>query len=314
LVGFEDGNYTIKTTLGELVLSAEQLNCVGENCPFIKPPAEEFAVSGPAQMGEQLLPGLLDAFSRSISGSFNASDHPTEGKLYVVTDNESDEFAKVQILNKDSSTGLVDLLQGDTRIALSTRSPRGQESEAFEKFGMGSIESPSQEKVIALDALTFITAAENPVKSITMEDAASIFAGRITNWAELGGPDAQISLYVPNPETGSSEMFDTFILAPLELELDASVTVAGDDMDVAIRVETDPSGIGFTSILNTQQAQTLAIEGSCGLKSHPSLFSSTSSRPTKPSPLCKMRAISAMRSPLRVSKDMALDSPRFWPV
>ena len=49
---------------------------------------------------------------------------------------------------------------------------------------------------VAWDALVVIVHKENPVNSITSEQLKAIYLGKITNWKELGGPDAKIELYV----------------------------------------------------------------------------------------------------------------------
>ncbi len=46
--------------------------------------------------------------------------------------------------------------------------------------------------VVGWDALVFFTHADNPVESITAEQARGILMGRILNWSEVGGPDETI--------------------------------------------------------------------------------------------------------------------------
>ncbi|MBQ9346509.1 MAG: substrate-binding domain-containing protein, partial [Oscillibacter sp.] len=45
---------------------------------------------------------------------------------------------------------------------------------------------------VAADALVFAVSADNPVDSLTVAELRGIYAGTITNWAELGGPDLPI--------------------------------------------------------------------------------------------------------------------------
>ena len=58
---------------------------------------------------------------------------------------------------------------------------------------------------LSLDAVVPIVASTNPVRSISPANLAAAFAGRITNWAELGGPDAPIDLHMLGAKTGLSQ-------------------------------------------------------------------------------------------------------------
>lgn len=46
-----------------------------------------------------------------------------------------------------------------------------------------------EQKPIGRDALVFIVNENNPVKSLTRQQLKDIYAGKITNWKEVGGED-----------------------------------------------------------------------------------------------------------------------------
>ena len=46
--------------------------------------------------------------------------------------------------------------------------------------------------IVAWDALVFITHNDNPIDSLTLEQGKDIMLGKITNWKEVGGDDADI--------------------------------------------------------------------------------------------------------------------------
>ena len=48
---------------------------------------------------------------------------------------------------------------------------------------------------VALDALAFIVHKDNPVDSISQEQAKAIYTGRIRYWSELGGNEQKIEVY-----------------------------------------------------------------------------------------------------------------------
>lgn len=271
LVNFDGEKYTIRTSLGTLAVNASQLNCVGEACPYIKPPTAEFTVSGSKSMSDLLVPKLLEAYSKDLDATFKAEIDQND-KLVVVTDAENDDIAKVRIVSSTSSSGLVDLLQGDSAIALSTRVPRRREIDAFEKSGLGLIKSSEQETVVALDGLLIVTSPDNPIRAISEVNAALIFSGSITNWSQLGGPDAPINVYVRGDESGTTEVFNTIIMRPQALQIRPDATIVDSDEAISGAVAADPNGIGFTSFVHQAGAKALAIEGVCGLQTPPSEF------------------------------------------
>ncbi len=57
---------------------------------------------------------------------------------------------------------------------------------------------------VAWDALVFIVHQSNPVASLSLDDARSIYAGKIRTWAALGGPDRPLKVFVSRARTGLS--------------------------------------------------------------------------------------------------------------
>jgi phosphate transport system substrate-binding protein len=48
---------------------------------------------------------------------------------------------------------------------------------------------------VAWDALAVISNKNNPINNMTMKQIRKVYTGKITNWKQLGGPDAPIHLY-----------------------------------------------------------------------------------------------------------------------
>ncbi len=57
---------------------------------------------------------------------------------------------------------------------------------------------------VAWDALAFIVHESNPVDGISLGDVRAIYAGKITNWKQLGGPDAPIKIFISRAKKGLS--------------------------------------------------------------------------------------------------------------
>ncbi|MCL1863050.1 MAG: substrate-binding domain-containing protein [Defluviitaleaceae bacterium] len=71
---------------------------------------------------------------------------------------------------------------------------------------------------IAVEALVFLTSAENPVSDITHEQLMAIYSDRsITNWTQLGGLDGAIVPLNRNLHSGSQTLMDNLILRQEEM-------------------------------------------------------------------------------------------------
>ena len=55
----------------------------------------------------------------------------------------------------------------------------------------------------AIDGVAVAVNPANAVTSLTKAQVKDVFAGKITNWKELGGKDAPISLYVREDGSGT---------------------------------------------------------------------------------------------------------------
>lgn len=271
MLGYDGTNYTIGTSLGELRFAAADVVCTGDACPYIKPPTSEFAISGSRSLSELLIPALMGTYSEQLASQVSLSDGE-EGPLYTITDADADALAKVEIIATNSSSGITSLLQGDASLALSSRPARAREEQAFEASGLGKIRNSALEHVLALDGLLLVTSPQNPLRAITEENIGLVFAGEISNWSEIGGPDAPIRVYALSNDTSMGEQFETTMLRPQGLQMREDAITLENDSELSAAVAKDPFGIGFTSFVHRKDAKPLAIEGVCGLQTPPSEF------------------------------------------
>jgi phosphate transport system substrate-binding protein len=98
------------------------------------------------------------------------------------------------------------LIAGEADVILTVPiTPEQRElAENTEGFTLG-------EEAIALEGFVFIVNPENPVKSLTQKQIRDIYSGKITNWAEVGGDDAEIIAYQRNEMSGSQSYMNEFM-------------------------------------------------------------------------------------------------------
>lgn len=98
----------------------------------------------------------------------------------------------------------------------------------------------------AIDGVAVAVNPGNGVTSLTKAQVKDVFAGRITNWKELGGKDAAISLYVREDGSGTRETFEERALDKGTSARSANVVNSNGAMKTAIA--QDPNAIGYVGI------------------------------------------------------------------
>ena len=144
-------------------------------------------------------------------------------------------------------------------------------------IGMSSRELQPEEKnlteiAIALDAIALIVNAKNPVRELTLEQARDVFAGRITNWKALGGPDRRITAITREEGSGTRASFEEKVMVAGMPKDKAGKAVAAafapdalvQDSNGSVReiVASDPAAIGYISSgLVDERVVALAVDG-----------------------------------------------------
>ncbi len=64
---------------------------------------------------------------------------------------------------------------------------------------------------ICMEAFVFVVNANNPVEELTVQQLKDIYSGKITNWKEVGGPDAAIEAFQRNETSGSQNYMKLFM-------------------------------------------------------------------------------------------------------
>ncbi len=133
-----------------------------------------------------------------------------------------------------SGSGIKAVQEGRCDIGLSSRALKAEEKEAGLK-----------ETVLAYDGIAIIVNPENPVSDLTLEQIAEIYTGRITNWKDLGGNDAEIVLIGREAGSGTRDGFETITGTTDACQYRQELTSTGD---VITTVAQNPDAIGYASL------------------------------------------------------------------
>jgi phosphate transport system substrate-binding protein len=114
----------------------------------------------------------------------------------------------IQVTGGGSGTGISALINGTTDICQSSRSMKGPEKEKVrERYNTTGTEIP-----VAKDGLSVYVSASNPITDLDLDQLKLIFTGKLTNWKDLGGPDAKIIVYSRENSSGTYVFFKEHVL------------------------------------------------------------------------------------------------------
>jgi len=144
----------------------------------------------------------------------------------------------VQVTGGGSGTGISALINGSTDICNASRPLKSSEMEKLkERYGSLGIEIPC-----AKDGITVFLNETNPVSELSVKQLGAIFSGKIRNWKEVGGPDAEIKLYGRENSSGTYVFFQEKVVkgdyAPSCQTLPGTAAVVN-------AVSKDKYGIGY---------------------------------------------------------------------
>jgi phosphate transport system substrate-binding protein len=114
--------------------------------------------------------------------------------------------------------------------------------------------------IVARDGIAIIVHKANVLKGLTAAQARSVFAGEISNWKELGGPDAPIRIISREEGSGTRKSFQKLVLGDAKLAPNALFQNSNGTIREA--VSSNPDAIGYLSIgLVNNQVKAVAFDG-----------------------------------------------------
>ena len=176
------------------------------------------------------------------------------GQKWAETYMKKSPAVQIQVTGGGSGTGIAALINGTTDIAESSRAMKPTEiTSAESKQGAKVKEIP-----VALDALSIYVNAANPLTEMSLTQARKIYTGQVTNWKEVGGNDAPITLYSRENNSGTYVFFKEHVLQ--NDDYDPSAQTLPGTASVVNAVAHDPNGIGYGGIAYAEGIKPLKIK------------------------------------------------------
>lgn len=153
-----------------------------------------------------------------------------------------------------SGTGIAALLNNSTDIASASREMKPKELDQAKAKGLDV-----KEYIIALDALAVVVHPTNKVSKLTIAQLSDIYAGKISNWKQVGGADQEILVISRENNSGTHVYFKEHVLRqgkeakkgeanpdPLAvMEFGSKVTYGVSSQAISDQVKSNPAAIGY---------------------------------------------------------------------
>lgn len=146
--------------------------------------------------------------------------------------------ATIQVTGGGSGVGIAALINGSTDIANASRPMKSTEVEKLkQRYNTLGVEIPC-----AKDGITVYINTSNPVSELTVDQIGQMFAGKITNWKQVGGPDATIKLYGRESSSGTFGFFKDNVV---KTDYSPSCQTLPGTAAIVNAVKKDKYGVGY---------------------------------------------------------------------
>ena len=201
-------------------------------CGTEEAPADE-ATAAPATAA----PAEETPAAEELSGTVNVNGSTSMGDVIAALTegfNEINPDVQINYTGSGSGAGIEGVLAGTCDLGLSSRALSEDEK------GQGAVEN-----IVAKDGVAIVINPENTVADLTTEQIAAIYTGEITNWSEVGGPDAEIAVLGRDSASGTRSAFEEILGI-----VDSCVYLNeySSTGDVIGNVASNPNAIGYASL------------------------------------------------------------------
>ena len=168
---------------------------------------------------------------------------PLSYKLMEEATGVSEAEAKAAITHNKTTQSFYSLVNGDADLLL-VYEPSASAWEFAKEEGVELLT-----QAIGYDAPVFLINDKNPVESLTSQQIVDIYAGKLTNWSEVGGEDIDIIAYQRVETSGSQVMMKAQVMKDIPM-MDAPKELRTDEMgelvDALASYRNTANSIGYS--------------------------------------------------------------------
>jgi phosphate transport system substrate-binding protein len=207
-----------------------------------------------------LVASYVDAKEVKVAVSGSSTVMPLAGLAAEEFNMLQDKY-HVSVTSGGTGVGIVDVAEGRSDIAMASREVQLSERQRYETPSLKFMEF-----AIGFDAICLVVSPDvydSGVTSLTKDEVKQIYAGDITNWEELGGPDMEIFVIGRKPGSGTRDTFNEIILGSKEAESPGVTIDAWDSSEVKTAIRGSDSAIGYMgySYVRNGDVDVVALDG-----------------------------------------------------
>lgn len=228
----------VSLILASLMLTVALASCAGTN---------DAADDTPATSDNAAVTDEVKTVSGTVTTDGSTSMEKVIGALGESFEGENSK-ATFTYNPTGSSAGITAVAEGRCDIGLASRALKDDEKSQGLK-----------ETVLAYDGIAVIVNPENGVDGLTIEQIADIYTGKITNWKEVGGSDAEIVLIGREAGSGTRDGFESITGTEDACKYRQELSSTGD---VITTVANNPNAIGYASLASIKDTvKAIEVDG-----------------------------------------------------
>jgi phosphate transport system substrate-binding protein len=160
----------------------------------------------------------------------------------------------ITVSESGSGNGAKSLINAACDVATMSRPMKSSEKKAASDAGVLAIEN-----IVAMDGIALAVHPSNPAGALTLDQTRAIYAGRIKNWKQLGGPDMPIVVVSRDTNSGTYETFETLVMKGEKMA--SGVEYVGSNGAIRQRVMSTAAAIGYVGLAFTEGVKALKVNG-----------------------------------------------------
>jgi phosphate transport system substrate-binding protein len=206
---------------------------------------------------------LVSLILGTIASSMAATDVPVSGSttvgplaaLCADAFNAAQNDYRVSVAQTGTGAGVTAIGTGTADVAMASREITADEKSKYgDKF---------QETLIGYDGIAICVSKaiyDAGVTALTKDKVKKIYAGNITNWKELGGPDKQIYVISREQGSGTRDSFLTDIFGNTKAEAPAVSTYSSSNSEIKTAITGSDHAIGYLGYSYSQGGDLKAVK------------------------------------------------------
>ena len=167
---------------------------------------------------------------------------------------DSNPEVTIEIQGGGSSVGVTSAGEGTVDIGNASRNVKESEFEEFPALMVHTI---------AYDGIAIVSNPDLELPSLSIDQVKAIFAGEITNYSEVGGPEAEIVVVSREEGSGTRAAFEELVMESGDEEafISENAILQQSKGQVRTTVSTTPDSIGYLSFgFLDESVSTVAID------------------------------------------------------